>query len=101
MTHHLRYQSTIWATHHIVSRCIQGFGFLKSEPKIVAICKGVLGCSLYVHRDTIELHHYVFHLLISSEDTPSLAMFMCHFKSNLTREMARVNDWHSTLCQGR
>ena len=106
MPHHLRYQSTAWATHHIVSRCIQGFGFLKPEPEIVAICKGVLGYSLRVHQETIELHHYVFlsnhfHLLLSSEDTPSMAKFMCHFKSNLARELARVHDWHSTLWQGR
>ena len=106
MTHHLRYQSTTWATHHIVSRCIQGFGFLKPEPEIVAICKGVLGYSLYIHRKTIKLHHYVFlsnhfHLLLSSENTPSLAQFMCHFKSNLARELARVHDWHSTIWQGR
>ena len=106
MPHHLRYQSTTGATHHIVSRCIQGFGFLKPEPEIVAICKGVLGYSLHVHRETFELHHYVFlsnhfHLLLSSEDMPSLAKFMCHFKSNLARELARVHDWHSTLWQGR
>ena len=106
MTHHLRYQSTAWATHHIVSRCIQGFSFLKPEPKITAICKGVLGYSLHVHRETIKLHHYVFlsnhfHLLLSSEDRPSLARFMCHFKSNVTRELARVHDWHGTLWQGR
>ena len=26
---------------------------------------------------------------------------MCHFKSNLARELARVHDCHSTLWQGR
>ena len=78
MPHHLRYQSTTWATHHVVSRCIQGFGFLKPEPEIVAICIGVLSYSLHVHRETTKIHHYVFlsnhsHLLLSSENTPSLA----------------------------
>ena len=106
MSHHLRYQSTQWATHHVVSRCLQGFAFLQPRPEIVAICRGVLGYSLHMHQETIKLHHYVFlsnhfHLLLSSEDTPALAKFMCHFKSNLARELARVHDWHGTLWQGR
>ena len=34
MPHHLRYQSQDWATHHITSRCIQGFSFLKPTSEI-------------------------------------------------------------------
>ena len=36
MPHHLRYQSTPWATHHVVSRCIQGFAF--SSPTKPIVC---------------------------------------------------------------
>ena len=43
MAHHLRYQSASWATHHVVSRCIQGFGFLKPTKHTVNVCTGVLG----------------------------------------------------------
>ena len=43
MPHHLRYQSSEWALHHVVSRCINGFSFLKPTPPIVQICTGVLG----------------------------------------------------------
>ena len=106
MPAHLRYQSQFWATHHLVSRCIQGFGFLKPTREIRAITRGVLAYSLEQHQETIELHHYVFlsnhfHLLLSSKSSPDLAEFMCHFKGNLARELARVHDWHGTLWQKR
>ena len=106
MPAHLRFQSQAWATHHVVSRCIQGFAFLKPTREIRAITKGVLAYSLKQHRETIELHHYVvlsnhFHLLLSSKSTPDLAEFMCFFKGNLARELARVHDWHGTLWQKR
>ncbi len=106
MPAHLRFQSQDWATHHVVSRCIQGFGFLKPTREIRAITRGVLAYSLEQHQDTIELHHYVFlsnhfHLLLSSKSSPDLAEFMCHFKGNLARELARVHNWHGTLWQKR
>ena len=106
MPAHLRFQSQTWATHHVVSRCIQGFAFLKPTREIRAITKGVLAYSLKQHRETIELHHYVvlsnhFHLLLSAKSTPDLAEFMCFFKGNLARELARVHDWHGTLWQKR
>ena len=106
MPHHLRYQSTAWATHHVVSRMIQGYAFLKPTEEITAIARGVLCYSLEQHKDTIKIHHHAFrsnhfHLLISAEQTKDLASFMCHFKGNLARELARVHDWHGTLWQGR
>ena len=106
MPHHLRYHSTAWATHHVVSRMIQGYAFLKPTEEITAIARGVLCYALERHKDTIKLHHHAFlsnhfHLLISAEQTKDLASFMCHFKGNLARELARVHDWHSTLWQGR
>ena len=36
MPAHLRFQSQTWATHHVVSRCIQGFAFLKPTLEIRA-----------------------------------------------------------------
>ena len=104
MPAHLRYQSKSWATHHVVSRCIQGFGFLKPNREIRAITRGVLAYSLEQHQETIKLHHYVFlsnHFLLSSKSSPDLAEFMCYFKGNLARELARVHNWHGTLWQKR
>ncbi len=106
MSAHLRFQSKSWATHHVVSRCIQGYGFLKPTRGIRAITRGVLAYSLEQHQKTIELHHYVFlsnhfHLLLSSKSSPDLAEFMCYFKGNLARELARVHNWHGTLWQKR
>ena len=106
MPAHLRFQSQSWATHHVVSRCIQGFAFLKPTLEIRAITKGVLAYSLEQFKETIELHHYVvlsnhFHFLLSAKSSPDLASFMCYFKGNLARELAKVHDWHGALWQKR
>ena len=106
MPAHLRFQSQRWATHHVVSRCIQGFAFLKPTREIRAITKGVLAYSLEQYQNSIKLHHYVvlsshFHILLSAKSSPDLAAFMCYFKGNLARELARVHDWHGTLWQKR
>ena len=106
MPAHLRFQSQTWATHHVVSRCIQGYGFLKPKYTIKSLCKGVLAYALEKYQDTIQLHHYVFlsnhfHLLLSAESSQSLAEFMCFFKGNVARELGRIHDWHGTLWQKR
>ena len=106
MPAHLRFQSQNWATHHVVSRCIQGFAFLKPTKEIRSITKGVLGFALNKYEEVIQLHHYVFlsnhfHLLLSAKTSRDLAEFMCFFKGNLARELARIHDWHGTLWQKR
>lgn len=105
MPRHLRFQSKPWATHHITSRCLRGFGFLKPTPQIRAICAGTLAYSLSYHQGTIELHHLCFlnnhfHILLSAHQTTDLASFMCHFKSNLSRELGKVHDWDKTFWEG-
>jgi REP element-mobilizing transposase RayT len=106
MPSHLRFQSQKWATHHVVSRCLQGFAFLKPTREIRAITKGVLGYALNKYEKVIQLHHYVFlsnhfHLIVSAETRQDLAHFMCFLKGNLARELARIHDWHDTLWQKR
>ena len=102
MPHHLRYQSQTWATHHVVSRCLQGFGFLKPTPETNAVIKGVLAYSLNTYRTVIKLHHYAFlsnhfHLLISAKETRHMSQFMGHFKGNLSKELGLIHDWHGTM----
>lgn len=106
MPSHLRFQSQKWATQHIVSRCLQGFAFLKPTKEIRTITKGVLGYALHKYEEVIQLHHYVFlsnhfHFILSAESSRDLADFMCFFKGNLARELARIHDWHGTLWQKR
>ena len=106
MPSHLRFQSQPWATHHVVSRCIQGFAFLKPTRHIRATTKGVLAYSLEKYQDKIQLHHYVvlsnhFRLLLSAKTSRDLAEFMCFFKGNLARELGHIHDWHGTLWQKR
>ena len=106
MGYHLRYQSKSWATHHVVSRCIQGYSFLKPTPEVVAITAGVLGRSLHVYSHCIKLHHYAFlsnhfHFLLSSESASALSEFMKYLKSNLTRELSRLHGWSGPMWQSR
>ena len=106
MPAHLRFQSQKWATHHIVSRCLQGYSFLKPTREIRAITKGVLGYALNKYDKVIKLHHYVFlsnhfHLILSAQTSRALADFMCFFKGNLARELGRIHDWNGTLWQKR
>lgn len=106
MGYHLRYQSEPWATHHIVSRCVRGYSFLKPTSDVVAIISGVLGRSLHVYSHCIELHHYAFlsnhfHLLVTSENIDALSEFMKYLKSNISRELARVHQWNGPMWQSR
>ena len=57
MPAHLRFQSQNWAIHHVVSRCIQGFAFLKPTKEIRSITKGVFGFALNKYVEVIQLHH--------------------------------------------
>ena len=106
MPAHLRFQSGSWATHHVVSRCIQGYGFLKPTQQIRKITRGVFSYSVDQFSDRIQIHHFVFlsnhfHLLLSAESSQALAEFMCHFKGNLARELGRIHDWHGPFWQKR
>ena len=106
MPTYLRFQLQSWATHHVVSRCIQSYAFLKIMRKLRAITKGVLVYSLEQFKESIDLHHYVvlsnhFHIHLSANSSPDLASFMCYFKGNLARELAIIHDWHGTLWQKR
>lgn len=106
MPRHLRFQQTTWSTHHIVSRCTQGFGFLIPHPHIVTLTTGALAYALEQHAGLITLQHHAFlsnhfHLLISSKTRPDLATFMNLFKSKLTRELNRVHHWKGSVWEGR
>jgi REP element-mobilizing transposase RayT len=106
MGYHLRYQSKPWATHHVVSRCVRGYSFLKPTPKVVSIISGVLGRALHMYSHCIKLHHYVFlsnhfHLLVTSEDIDALSEFMKYLKSNISRKLARIHEWAGPMWQSR
>lgn len=106
MGYRLRYQSKPWATHHVVSRCIQGYCLLKPTPEVLNRIAGVLGRALHMYSGQVELHAYVFlsnhfHLLISSETATSLSEFMKYLKSNLTRELNDVHNRSGSMWQRR
>jgi putative transposase len=106
MPRHLRFQQGDWSTHHVVSRCLQGFSFLIPHAHIVEICAGVLSYALERYQDHITIQHYAFlsnhfHMLISSKDRFDLSAFMNLFKSKLTRELNRVYDWKGSIWEGR
>ena len=106
MAYNLRYQESEWAMHHVVSRCINGYSFLKPTPEITQICAGVLGRSLTMYSERIRLTSMTFlsnhfHLLLESRDIHSLSAFMQYLKSNLSRELARVHEWQGPMWQSR
>ena len=88
MPAHLRFPSSPWTTQHVVSRCIQGYAFLKPTQQIRKVTRGVFTYSADLFYDRIQIHHFAFlsnhfHLLLSAESSQGLAEFMCHFKGNL------------------
>lgn len=106
MPHHLRYQSTDWATHHITSRCVQGYSFLKPTQEVTAIIKGVLCYNLHRYRRVIELHHYAFlsnhfHLLMSAAKVGHMSNFLRDFKGQLAKELCRVHEWQGPIWRNR
>ncbi len=67
---------------------------------------GTLAYSLGRHEEEIQLHSYVFMnnhllLLLSAYSSHSKARFMCHFMSNLARELSRVWGWGQHIWEGR
>ena len=106
MGYRLRYQSKSWATHHVVSRCVQGCHLLKPTPEILSKMTGVLGRALHIYGSRVQLHAYVFlsnhfHLLISSETSGALSEFMKYLKGNLTRELNHVHNRSGAMWQSR
>ena len=106
MSRPLRYQSALWSTHHVISRCTQGFAFLTPTPIVVETCTGLLAYSLDQHQEVIKLHHYAFlsnhfHLILSARTRGDLASFMRLFKSKLTRELNRFHRRSGTIWGSR
>ena len=106
MPRHLRFQSQPWATHHVTSRCFRGYAFLKPTPQIKSICAGTLAYSLKYYEGRVELNYLSFlsnhfHILLSTRQATDLAEFMCHFKSNLSRELGKVYHWDKSFWEGR
>jgi putative transposase len=106
MARHLRYQSKPWATHHVVSRCTQGFSFLTPHPHVVMTCAGILAYALKQHEGRVTLQHHAFlsnhfHLMVSCRQRADLSSFMMLFKSKLTRELNRLHQWRGPLWEGR
>ena len=85
-----------------MSRCIDGFCFLRPTPAIVKTCAGVLGRALTMYSQRINLIHMAFlssrfHLVLESEDVHALSQFVQDLKSNLSRELAREHDWRGPM----
>ena len=100
MPHHLRYQSAEWALHHVVSRCINGFSFLRPTCDRSDL-QGVRASA----RDVLKAHQAHPHgfsqqplHLLHSEDVHALSQFVQYLKSNFARARAE-HDWRGPMCR--
>ena len=95
MPYHIRYQPEEWMTHHITTRCLEGFLFLKPKPEITSLVLGVLGRGREQYKDQIQIHNLVimsnhYHLIASARSAEDLSAFMQFFNGNIAREVNRV-----------
>ena len=95
MSYHIRYQPEEWMTHHIATRCLEGFLFLKPKPEITSLVLGVLGRGREQYKDQVQIHNLVimsnhYHLIASARSAEDLSAFMQFFNGNIAREVNRV-----------
>ena len=96
MPAHLRFQSSPWATHHIVSRCIQGYGFLKPTQKVRKVTQGVFAYSAHVFAKRIHIHHRSNLLLDQCHDRANAC---AHQHSNVPEDRRVFSSLKTPQCQ--
>ena len=96
MSRPLRYQPKEWSTFFVTARCIHSRFLLRPSPRVNKIIIGVFARA--VERFDIKLYGLCFlsnhyHLLLSSRNAASLAVFMQYIGSNIAREIGREHEW--------
>lgn len=104
MTRPIRYLPHPRATVEITQRTAEGrFLFRPSEGlnALIAGClsraQKVTGAS--VHAVAVMSNH--FHLLATFDTVEQMANFMCHLKTNLSKEIRRYHGWRGAVFEGR
>ena len=92
------------AVVEITQRTIQGRYLFKPSPRLNAIVVGCLAraqklTGAQVHAVAMMSNH--FHLLLSFETVEQMSRFMCHLKTNISKEVGRIHDWEGSLFAGR
>jgi len=100
----LRYLPRPGAVVEITQRTIQGRLLLRPSRRLNAL---VVGCLARAQKNTDAKVHAVatlsnhFHLLASFETVKQMSKFMCHLKTNLSKEIGRLHDWEGSMFAGR
>lgn len=94
----LSYQPEEWTYFELTFRCMQGRFLLRPGSEENRRFIGVLGRSLELYGDNIDLHFAGgtsnhIHLLIRSRTAQDRAAFKCHLKTNLAKELGRLHGW--------
>jgi hypothetical protein len=105
MTRPIRYMPKPDTLFEITNRTMQGRLLLKPSKTLKDILLGVMGRAVEIHPE-IKLYAFVFasnhfHLLLSSPDYKSIAMFMNHINSNIAREAGRLYHWREKFWSRR
>ncbi|MEM9553451.1 MAG: transposase [Acidobacteriota bacterium] len=100
----LRHLPSPGALVEITQRTMQGRYLFRPSRRLNAL---VVGCLARAQKHTECRVHAVaalsthFHLLASFDTVEQMAKFMCHLKTNLSKEVGRLYDWENSLFDGR
>ncbi|MEM9556723.1 MAG: hypothetical protein AAGC60_20860 [Acidobacteriota bacterium] len=100
----LRHLPSPGALVEITQRTIQGRYLFRPSPRLNALIVGCLAraqkyTECRVHAVAVLSTH--FHLYASFDTVEQMAGFMCHLKTNLSKEVGRLHDWEHSLFDGR
>ncbi len=99
-----RYLPYPGATVEITQRTIGGRFLLKPSPRLNALIAGCLAraqkiTGAAVHAVAVMSNH--LHLLASFETVQQMSRFMCHFTTNVSKELGHLYDWPGPKFAGR
>ncbi len=100
----LRYLPKPGAVVEITQRTIQGRLLLRPSRRLNAL---LVGCLARAQKNTQVKVHAVaalsthFHILASFETVKQMSKFMCHLKTNMSKEVGRLHHWEGPMFAGR
>ena len=88
----------------ITQRTAQGRFLLRPSQELNAIVAGCLSraqkiTGASVHAVAVMSNH--FHILATFDTVQQMARFMCHLKTNLSKEIRRLHSWEGQVFKGR
>lgn len=104
MTRSIRHLPHTNATVEITQRTAEGRFLFRPSERLNAIIAGCLSraqkiTDASVHAVAVMSNH--FHILATFETVEQMSKFMCHLKTNLSKEIRRFHGWKGPVFEGR